>query len=835
MPGPEFQQIERLFHEALALPPGERAGFLDAACAGNAELRASVEKLLEHDVDDATDKVLLSPAAHLAAELRPTTILGREASFPSRTSLPDIPGYEIWEELGRGGMGVVYKARQISLDRLVALKMLLPGDMASLETLGRFRSEAEALARLHHPHIVPIFEIGECKGLPFFTMEYVAGPSLARVLDGRPQDAVASARLVESLARTIHIVHQQGIIHRDLKPANILLVSDGAVSSENIAKHHSPLTTHQPKITDFGLAKNQTLVRNLTASGVAMGTPNYMAPEQARGQGEIGTAVDIYALGSILYEMLTGRPPFDAPTTAETITQLWHEEPLSPLRLRPKLPRDLATICLKCLEKSPGNRYVSALDLAEDLRRFQAGEPIKARPVGTWERAWRWCRRKPLVAGLAALSALLALILVVTVLVYNHYLQEALARAENKVEDERVQIIQLEINIGTSEMKRGDAFSALLRFTEALRLDAGSPGHELEHRRRIAIALRLCPRLVQVRNHDKIVLGMHRTAEGGKLILAGGDGRLEICDVMTGKQVGPGLDISDFPVSAAISIDGRYLATIHAGGKAQLWDLTTGKSRLLTGDSTVAVSFHKSGVVLTQHAGSVLRSWDPSGKELSRPMSSAGVAYAVLSDDAHRLFTVDRDNLGQLWEAVSGKAIGEPFAMGQAISLAAISRDGRLVAVLGPDNAVRVWNPVEAGWVGKPIQPELPVNKMVVGIAGGRTILATQGENQARVWDVVTGKMLTPPLRNGGSSKAVGFFSVGKQIATVSRMGTVRIWELPGEAKTEASPDMRPIEHLTALAQVLASARIDEHQERQELPAAEVLATWKSLVQSAQR
>ena len=249
MPGPEFQQIERLFHEALALPPGERAGFLDAACAGNAELRASVEKLLEHDVDDATDKVLLSPAAHLAAELRPTTILGREASFPSRTSLPDIPGYEIWEELGRGGMGVVYKARQISLDRLVALKMLLPGDMASLETLGRFRSEAEALARLHHPHIVPIFEIGECKGLPFFTMEYVAGPSLARVLDGRPQDAVASARLVESLARTIHIVHQQGIIHRDLKPANILLVSDGAVSSENIAKHHSPLTSRRSPIS----------------------------------------------------------------------------------------------------------------------------------------------------------------------------------------------------------------------------------------------------------------------------------------------------------------------------------------------------------------------------------------------------------------------------------------------------------------------------------------------------------------------------------------------------------------------------------------------------------
>src|SRR5262249_23678254 len=208
--------------------------------------------------------------------------------------------------------------------------------------------------------------------------------------------------------------------------------------------HHSPLTTHQPKITDFGLAKNQNLTRNLTESGMAMGTPNYMAPEQARGQGWIGPGVDIYAMGSILYEMLTGRPPFDAPTTAETLTQLSHEEPLSPRRLRPKLPRDLATICLKCLEKTPGGRYGSALDLAEDLRRFQAGEPINARPVGTWERAWRWCRRRPLVAGLSALSALLALILVVTVLVYNHNLQEALARAENQVEEERLQIIQLD-------------------------------------------------------------------------------------------------------------------------------------------------------------------------------------------------------------------------------------------------------------------------------------------------------------------------------------------------------------------------------------------------------
>jgi hypothetical protein len=829
MSGSEFQQIEDLFHKALSLPPTERVGFLDGACAGKPDLRAAVEELLRHDDGDTTDQVLVSPAAHLAAGLRPTVPLDPAFANLTPLPLPDIPGYEIAEELGRGGMGVVYKARQTSLNRLVALKMLPPGDLASPEKLGRFRSEAEALARLHDSHIIPIYEIGVHEGLPYFTMEYVAGPSLARILDGRAQDALASARLMETLARTIHTVHQHGIIHRDLKPGNILLAS-------GLTTHHSPLTTHQPKITDFGLAKDQTIKRNLTATGFAMGTPNYMAPEQARARGDgIGPAVDIYALGSMLYEMLTGRPPFDAPTAAETITQLLHDEPISPVRLRPKLPRDLATICLKCLEKSPGQRYGSALDLADDLRRFQAGVPILARPVGPMERTWRWCRRRPLVAGLSALSAFLAVVLVVTVLVFNHRLQEALTVAEDKVEEERLQIIQLDINIGTSEMERGDAFTALLRFTEALRLDAGHPDQELEHRRRIAIALHLCPRLVQVRNHDKVVVGTNRLAEGGRIILAGGDGSLEICDVMTGKQVGPLVAIADLPASADVSDDDRFLATVHAGGKVQLWDLTTRKSQWLPADLAVNVVFHKRGTLFTQHADLLLRSWDPKGKELPRPMIPADLAHAVLNDDAQWLFTSDRHNLGQVWETASGKANGKAFALDQPISMAAISHDGRLVAVIGSENAVRVWNVAASGWVGKTIRPEHPVKKMVVGTAGGRTIVATQSENLARIWDVATGRVLTPPLRNGGSSAAVGFFTAGKQIATVSRMGTVRIWELPGAGKVDASPDMRPIEHLTALAQVLAAARIDEHQQQQELQAAEMLTAWKLIRSSLKR
>ncbi len=821
MSEPGFQQIEKLFHEALALLPEERNAFLDSACASNVELRAAVEELLRHDDDDPTDKLLVSPAAHLAAGLRPTHDLRGDGAFSTGAPLPDIPGYEIWEELGRGGMGVVYKARQISLDRFVALKMLLPGDMASAEKLGRFRSEAEALARLHHPHIIPIYEIGVQGGLPWFTMEYIAGPSLAQVLDGRPQEIADSARLLETLARTIHTVHQHGILHRDLKPANILLVSGGLVS-EN------------PKITDFGLAKDQTVARNLTESGMAMGTPCYMAPEQARGTGgQIGPAVDIYALGSIFYEMLTGRPPFDAPTTAETITQLLHEDPVSPLRLRPRLPRDLATICLKCLEKMPAKRYASALDLAEDLRLFQAGEPIQARPVGVMERAWRWCRRRPLVAGLSALSALLTLVLLATVLIYNYRLQEALARAENKTEEQRLQIIQLNINIGTTEMEKGDAFTALLRFTEALRLDAGFPDSELEHRRRIGIVLRQCPRPVQVRMHNKLVLGANLHADFGWLILADGDRRLEICDVLTGRPVGAPVVLADVPTSTAISSDGRSLATIHAGGKARLWDLTTNKSRELPCERALAVVFHKGEKLLTQHPDSVFRMWDLGAKEMNmRRLSGAGVVYAVLSDNAHWLCTFDRTNLGQVWEVATGEAIGKPVAPGHAVSLAGISPDGRHVAVIGPDKAMRVWNVAAAEWSGKPIRPKQPVSKIVVSPDGSRVLVTTTGGSQARVWEGATGQALTPPLRHGGPLSAAGFIAAGKQVATVGKNGMVSIWELPGAAQAKGDlPDLRPIEHLTTLARVLAGGRIDERQQWQALGPGELLAAWKTMQQ----
>jgi serine/threonine protein kinase len=325
----------------------------------------------------------------------------------SPTDRPSVPGYEILEELGRGGMGVVYKARQLSLKRLVALKMILSGAHAGAEQLARFRAEAEAVAQVQHPNIVQIYEVGEFDGTAYFSLELIEGGSLDRQLGGRPLPFRTAAELLETLARAVHAAHQRGIVHRDLKPANVLLMGNGVWGMGNedpgnaSSVPHSPfLIPHSIKITDFGLAKQLDADQEQTHSGAILGTPSYVAPEQACGRKDIGPGADIYSLGAMLYEFLTGRPPFRGETTMETLLMVATDEPVLPVRLRPMVPRDLETICLKCLEKDPKKRYASALDLAGDLRRYLNGEPILARPIGRPERVWRWCRRNPVPASL---------------------------------------------------------------------------------------------------------------------------------------------------------------------------------------------------------------------------------------------------------------------------------------------------------------------------------------------------------------------------------------------------------------------------------------------------
>jgi formylglycine-generating enzyme required for sulfatase activity len=328
-------------------------------------------------------------ASYHPSETQPETVAAPR-------SLPSVPGYEVMGELGRGGMGVVYRARHLALKRTVALKMILAGDFAGAAEIARFRTEAELAARLQHPNIVQIHEVGEVDGHPYCALEYVDGGSLAHKLAGQPLPVREAARLVEALAQAMHLAHSRNVVHRDLKPGNVLLTPAGT-----------------PKVTDFGLARQLNADSGRTASGAVLGTPSYMAPEQASGETRAaGPTADVYALGAILYECLTGRPPFRGATLMATLEQVRHAEPVAPRQVRPEVPRDLETVCSKCLRKEPERRYSSAKELADDLGRFLRGEPVQARPVGAWVRTAKWARRKPAAAALVAVSVVATMLLV---------------------------------------------------------------------------------------------------------------------------------------------------------------------------------------------------------------------------------------------------------------------------------------------------------------------------------------------------------------------------------------------------------------------------------------
>lgn len=355
------------------------------------------------------DYVPAGDASSVTGGYTATDMTGR---VPGR---PMLAGFEILGTLGRGGMGVVYKARQVALDRVVALKMILGGAHAQEKDLARFKSEARAVAQFQHPNIVQIFEVGEADGLPYFSLEFVPEGTLSAKINRDPQPPRYAAEMVESLARAMQYAHERGIIHRDLKPANVLLAADGT-----------------PKITDFGLAKQIDGDSGQTQAGQVLGTPSYMAPEQAYGDSEkITKSADIYALGGILYDLLTGRPPFSGTSVIETLEMVRTREPVPPGQLAAKLPRDLETITLKCLQKDPTRRYLTAGELADDLRRFLDGRPILARPVSSAEKAWRWAKRNPWVAGLGTGVA----VLLITVAVVTSILSYRLSIKKNEAEE----------------------------------------------------------------------------------------------------------------------------------------------------------------------------------------------------------------------------------------------------------------------------------------------------------------------------------------------------------------------------------------------------------------
>jgi WD40 repeat protein len=654
------------------------------------------------------------------------------------------PGYELLDELGRGGMGVVYKARHIALNRLVALKMILAGGHASDEELVRFHAEAEAVARLQHPNVVQIHEVGEHDGRPFFSLEFVDGGNLARQLDGKPQPARRAAELIQALARAMHAAHQRGIVHRDLKPANILLTADGT-----------------PKITDFGLAKQLDSQKGLTQSGAILGTPSYMAPEQADGKRrDVGPATDVYALGAILYEMLTGRPPFLAETPLDTLVQVVGREPVPPSQLQAKVPRDLETICLKCLQKEPRKRYASAEELADDLGRFLTGEPIRARPVGAVERLGRWCRRNPVVAGLILTAVFLLLagtgmssFFAVLATAEKRYADKAAAEAAHNAWQAEAE----------ARAARRSLYIADMNLAQRAWEDA-----------QVGLALQLLqnhvPRAGQEDLRGFEWYHLQHLCHPELRTLRGGTGRF---------------------MNVAFHPGGRWLASAGQDGVVRIWEVSTGNEiRALKGHKgeIAGLAFNRDGSLLASAGGEdkSVRVWNPvTGQEFLTLTGHEKSVYAVVfSPDGQRVASASEDTTVRLWDSHSGREVAILRGHTDEVWGVAFSPEGRRLASASLDGSVRLWD------VGAGRDIRTVTRRTYDGFRGvafapdGRTLAAAGLDHDVYVWDAEDGREIV--ILKGHTMPVYGltFSPDGRRLASTSEDRTVRVWDVRGGPST---------------------------------------------------
>jgi WD40 repeat protein/tRNA A-37 threonylcarbamoyl transferase component Bud32 len=684
------------------------------------------------------------------------------------TGGPDVPrvaGYEILGELGRGGMGVVYKARQAKLNRLVALKMILAGGHAGDDERRRFLTEAEAVARLQHPGIVQIHEIGEAGGHPYFSLEFCPGGSLADKLNGTPLPPKEAARVVEALARAIQAAHDAGIVHRDLKPANVLLATDGT-----------------PKITDFGLAKKLDAAAGQTATGAIMGTPSYMAPEQAGGKSkEIGPAADVYALGAVLYECLTGRPPFRAATAFDTVLQVVSEEPASVRQLQPGVPADLETVCHRCLQKEPAKRYASAGELAEDLRRFQAGEPIKARPVGSAERAWRWCRRNPLVAGLVA-AVVAALLLGTGGATFFAVKAEVRARSEKRAREAADWLTYTaQLSLAQREWQDDDVGHA-----RALLEASNGDLRGWEH----AYLRHLCDRKEQTfAGHNGAAYSVCWSPDGKRLAsagTAGKSGEVKIWDLARGQEALCLSGHTDAVRSACWSPDGKYLVSA-SWEEVKVWDTATGREAFaLTGPThavhsvcwspdgkRIAAAGHRSNE--SRLLVGVVGVWDAAtGKQVGSFEGGPQVESMSWSPDGERLALAQGHSLW-LIDATAGKQVRSLHGHTDSVTSVCWGPDGKRLASASCDRTVKVWDAATGqealnfGHAGSVYS--------VCWSPDGKRLASAGWDGAVKVLDLGSGQETRTLKGHAGSVHSVSWSPDGKRLASAGWDGAVKTWD----------------------------------------------------------
>jgi WD40 repeat protein/tRNA A-37 threonylcarbamoyl transferase component Bud32 len=670
--------------------------------------------------------------AHLARPLFDATIAPTGTRTPPER-IRYFGDYELLEEIARGGMGVVYKARQVRLNRIVAVKMILSGQLASPADLERFHTEAEAAAKLDHPGIVPIFEVGQHEGQQYFSMGFVEGQSLsARMTQGLLPEREA-AKIVSTVCDAVQYAHDQGVIHRDLKPGNILVDHRG-----------------NPRITDFGLAKLIESHSELTGTGQILGTPSYMPPEQAAGKADqIGPAVDVYSLGAILYCLLTGRPPFQAATPVDTLRQVLEQDPVSASRLNAQVPLDLETILVKCLEKDPRRRYASARELGDELSRFLDGRPILARPVGSFERFWRSCRRNPVVAGL---MTTVAACLIAGTVISTYFAVEARDRAEaeafqrgraegalGKADERLYRSLVDQARANRLSRRIGQRFKSLEVLADAARMarEMSLPEAEFLELRSEAIA---CLALADVRidagwdgypsgslfvDFDGALeryarsdrdgnVSVRRVADDHELWKLTGMGPGESWPVLSAngeylwlasglgyklwKLAGeePTVVLERPPVYAAFSPDSRHLATAEPGGTITLFDLPSGEqvNRFETGVQIAGCAWHPQQMQLAIGCPTGVRIVDlTTGTQLGHLQQVNGAYFVAWHPDGKMLAAVGPERSIQIWDVPSGKPIAQLKGHTHGGIICAFSHTGDLLASTGWEGKFRLWNP----------------------------------------------------------------------------------------------------------------------------------------------